>query len=132
GGGGGPPEAAAPPALTPAPVTSGSFETKAIVTDKVSYSGKKISLNLVETDIKQIFRLFHEISGLNFVLDPAVEGKVTIVIDNVPWDQAMDIILKNNGLDKQFENNVVRITRPPKVAAEAPSRNDHQEERDMH
>jgi type IV pilus assembly protein PilQ len=121
-----------PPAgMTAVPTVQGSFETKAIVTDKSSYSGKKISLNLVDTDVKQIFRLFHEISGLNFVLDPAVEGKVTIVLDNVPWDQALDIILKNNGLDKQFENNVIRIAPTAKLASEAAQRKQLKEAKDL-
>jgi type IV pilus assembly protein PilQ len=120
-----------PPGLTAAPTTAATFETKAILTDKVSYSGKKISLNLVDTDVKQIFRLFHEISGLNFVLDPAVEGKVTIVLDNVPWDQALDIILKNNGLDKQFENNVIRIAPTSKLASEAAQRKQLKEAKDL-
>jgi len=43
----------------------------------VAYRGKRISLNLVDADLKQVFRLFHEISGLNFVLDPDVTGRVT-------------------------------------------------------
>ena len=121
-----------PPSLTAAPtVQQGNFETKAIVTDKATYAGKKISLNLVDTDVKQIFRLFHEISGLNFVLDPAVEGKVTIVLDNVPWDQALDIILKNNGLDKQFENNVIRIAPTQKLASEAAQRKQLKEAKDL-
>ncbi len=117
--------------LTAAPTIQGNFETKAIVTDKATYSGKKISLNLVDTDVKQIFRLFHEISGLNFVLDPAVEGKVTIVLDTVPWDQALDIILKNNGLDKQLENNVIRIAPTQKLAAEAAQRKQLKEAKDL-
>lgn len=98
------------------------FERKTITPEEVKYTGKKISLNLVDADIKQIFRLFHEISGLNFVLDPSVGGKVTIVLDNVPWDQALDIILKNNGLDKIVENNVIRIAPTQKLAQEAASR----------
>jgi type IV pilus assembly protein PilQ len=120
-----------PAGLTAAPTAQGNFETKAIVTDKASYSGKKISLNLVDTEVKQIFRLFHEISGLNFVLDPAVDGKVTIVLDNVPWDQALDIILKNNGLDKQFENNVIRIAPTQKLASEAAQRKQLKEAKDL-
>jgi type IV pilus assembly protein PilQ len=120
-----------PASLTPAPTGPGNFETRAIVTDRATYAGKKISLNLVDTDVKQIFRLFHEISGLNFVLDPAVEGKVTIVLDNVPWDQALDIILKNNGLDKQFENNVIRIAPTQKLATEAAQRKQLKEAKDL-
>jgi type IV pilus secretin PilQ/predicted competence protein len=119
-----------PGALNPAP-TSTNFETQTIVTDRSNYNGKRISLNLVDTDVKQIFRLFHEISGLNFVLDPAVEGKVTIVLDQVPWDQALDIILKNNGLDKQMENNVVRIAPTSKLATEAAARKQLKEAKDL-
>jgi type IV pilus assembly protein PilQ len=99
-----------------------SFESRTIVTDASSYSGKRISLNLVDADLKQVFRLFHEISGLNFVLDPDVAGRVTIVLDQVPWDQALDLILKNNGLDKVLENNVLRIASTQKLASEAAAR----------
>ena len=49
---------------------------------------------------RDFFRLIHEISGLNVVVDPEREGQLTIVLDNVPWDQALDIVLKNNDLDK--------------------------------
>jgi type IV pilus assembly protein PilQ len=102
--------------------TSSSFETQKIQTSVTNYSGKRISLNLVDVDVKQVFRLFHEISGLNFVLDPDVSGTVTIVLDRVPWDQALDLILKNNGLDKEFENNVLRIAPTSKLAQEAAAR----------
>ena len=99
-----------------------SFETKKIVTETTKYTGKLVSLNLVDADIKQVFRLFHEISGLNFVLHPQVDGRVTIVLDNVPWDLALDLILKNNGLDKVLEGNVIRIAPTRQLAAEAAER----------
>jgi len=118
-------EAAAPPE------PASTFETKTIVTEETQYTGKKISLNLVDADVKQVFRLFHEISGLNFVLDPSVEGRVTIVLDQVPWDQALDIILNNNGLDKQLENNVVRIAPTQKLATEAASRRQLKEAKEL-
>ncbi|MFQ5668909.1 MAG: type IV pilus secretin PilQ [Acidobacteriota bacterium] len=98
------------------------FESRTLSEEGPSYTGRRISLELVDADIKQVFRLFHEISGLNFVLDPSVNGKVTIVLDNVPWDQSLDIILRNNGLDKVFENNVVRIATTAKLASEAQQR----------
>ena len=93
-----------------------------IVTEEVNYTGKRISLNLVDADIKQVFQLFHEISGLNFVLDPGVSGRVTIVLDNVPWDQALDLILRINGLDYVLENNVLRVAPISKLAAEKSAR----------
>ena len=99
-----------------------TFETKTIDDTTPVYTGRRISLELVDADIKQVFRLFHDISGLNFVLDPAINGKVTIVLDSVPWDQALDIILRNNGLDKIFDNNVMRISTTAKLATEAQSR----------
>ncbi|MFQ5720811.1 MAG: type IV pilus secretin PilQ, partial [Acidobacteriota bacterium] len=99
-----------------------TFESRTLSDDVPVYTGRRISLELVDADLKQIFRLFHEISGLNFVLDPSVAGKVTIVLDNVPWDLALDIILRNNGLDKVFEHNVMRIATTAKLASEAQQR----------
>ncbi|MFQ5767921.1 MAG: type IV pilus secretin PilQ, partial [Acidobacteriota bacterium] len=99
-----------------------TFESKTISDERPVYTGRRISLELVDADLKQVFRLFHEISGLNFVLDPSVGGKVTIVLDDVPWDQALDIILRNNGLDKIFDNNVIRIATTARLAGEAQER----------
>jgi len=113
------------------PVVPASFSTKRIVTDANTYTGKKVSFNLVDADIKQVFRLFHDISGLNFVLDPSVNGRVTIVLDNVPWDQALDLILKNNGLDKVLENNVIRIASTSKLAQEAAQRKQLKEAKEL-
>ncbi len=73
------------------------------------YTGERITLNLKNADLKDFFRLIHEISGLNIVLDPAVSGTVTLVLQDVPWDQALDIVLRNNRLGKQLDGNVLRI-----------------------
>ncbi len=73
------------------------------------YTGEPISVNLKDVDLKDFFRLVHEISGLNIVLDPNVHGTLTLVLDDVPWDQALDIVLENNGLDRVLEGNVLRI-----------------------
>jgi len=73
------------------------------------YTGEPISVNLKDVDLKDFFRLIHEISGLNVVLDPNVKGTLTIVLDDVPWDQALDIVLKNNSLARQLDGNVLRI-----------------------
>ena len=71
------------------------------------YTGEPISVNLKDVDLKDFFRLIHEISGLNVVLDPNVKGGLTIVLDDVPWDQALDIVLKNNELARQLDGNVL-------------------------
>src|SRR6266850_248407 len=101
---------------------SSRFSSRAISDTGPKYTGKRISLNFKDADLKDVFRLFHEITGYNIVLDPAVAGTLTIVLENVPEDQALDIILKNNGLDKVFENNVIRIASSQKLAAEASAR----------
>jgi type IV pilus assembly protein PilQ len=86
------------------------------------YTGEPISVNLKDVDLKDFFRLIHEISGLNVVLDPSVHGTLTIVLDDVPWDQALDIVLKNNGLDRQLEGNVLRIAEVDTLKKEADAR----------
>jgi type IV pilus assembly protein PilQ len=77
---------------------------------------------LKDVDLKDFFRLIHEISGLNVVLDPNVKGTLTIVLDDVPWDQALDIVLKNNDLARQLEGNVLRIATVDTMRKEAESR----------
>src|SRR2546426_1722457 len=89
------------------------------------YTGEPISVNLKDVDLKDFFRLIHEISGLNVVLDPAVKGSLTIVLDEVPWDQALDIVLQNNNLEKQLNGNVLR------VATRATLKNEAETQRDL-
>jgi type IV pilus assembly protein PilQ len=88
------------------------------------YTGEPISVNLKDVDLRDFFRLIHEISGLNVVLDPAVKGTLTIVLDEVPWDQALDIVLQNNGLDKQLNGNVLRIATHDTLKKEAETMRD--------
>jgi type IV pilus secretin PilQ/predicted competence protein len=83
------------------------------------YTGDPISVNLKDVDLKDFFRLIHEISGLNVVLDPSVRGTVTLVLDEVPWDQALDIVLRNNGLTKEIDGNVLRIATQDTLRREA-------------
>lgn len=86
------------------------------------YTGEPISVNLKDVDLKDFFRLVHEISGLNIVLDPNVKGSLTLVLDDVPWDQALDIVLQNNGLDRRLEGNVLRIATRETFTHEAEAR----------
>ena len=98
--------------------------TQATPTGNSKYTGEPISVNLKDVDLKDFFRLIHEISGLNVVLDPAVKGSLTIVLDEVPWDQALDIVLQNNGLDKQLSGNVLRIATRATLKTEAETQRD--------
>src|SRR5262249_7937271 len=69
------------------------------------YQGDLISIDIKDYDIKDFFRLISEISGLNVVLDPNVGGTVTLKLTDVPWDQALDVVLKNYQLGGQLQGN---------------------------
>ncbi|RMG01668.1 MAG: type IV pilus secretin family protein, partial [Nitrospirae bacterium] len=86
------------------------------------YSGKRISLDFQDADIVPIFRLIADVSGYNIVVDPQVKGKVTMKLVNVPWDQALDLILKSNKLDKVVEGNIIRIAPVSVLAKEQEER----------
>ncbi|MGH9687769.1 MAG: type IV pilus secretin PilQ [Candidatus Acidiferrales bacterium] len=118
--------ALASPAGFPATLdaTSAGPQTSSVA-GQTKYTGEPISVNLKDVDLRDFFRLIHEISGLNVVVDPNVKGNLTIVLDDVPWDQALDIVLKNNDLEKQLEGNVLRI------ATQATLRKEAEETRDL-
>jgi len=97
------------------------------VAGRPKYTGEPISVNLKDVDLKDFFRLIHEISGLNVVLDPNVHGTLTLVLDDVPWDQALDIVLKNNGLERELDGNVLRIATVDTLKREADSRREQVE-----
>ena len=107
-------------------MATGSTQSPGAMQSTARYTGEPISVNLKDVDLRDFFRLIHEISGLNVVLDPAVKGSLTIVLDEVPWDQALDIVLQNNGLDKQLNGNVLRIATKATLKSEAESQRDLQ------
>ena len=117
------PEKKAETPSTPAPVAPASPVPQG---QQPKYAGEPISVNLKDVDLKDFFRLIHEISGLNVVVDPNVKGTLTIVLEDVPWDQALEIVLRNNGLDKQLEGNVLRIATRDTLKKEAELRRDLQ------
>ena len=87
-------------------------------TAEAAYSGERISLELKDADLKDFFRLIGSISGLNIVLDPDVEGSLTLFLKEVPWDQALDVVLKNQGMGRHLSGNVLRIARLSTLEAE--------------
>jgi type IV pilus assembly protein PilQ len=109
------------PAVNLAAEQKAQMETKPAATGP-KYTGEPISVNLKDVDLKDFFRLIHEISGLNVVLDPQIHGTLTIVLDDVPWDQALDIVLKNNDLSRQLDGNVLRIATVETLRREAENR----------
>lgn len=75
-----------------------------------TYTGQKISLDFKDADIKNVFRLLAEVSGFNIVVTSDVNRRITLRLVEVPWDQAMDLIITTNGLEKEQIGNVVRIS----------------------
>jgi type IV pilus assembly protein PilQ len=110
------------PAVNMAAEQKKQMDQKPAAATGAKYTGEPISVNLKDVDLKDFFRLVHEISGLNVVLDPQVHGNLTIVLDDVPWDQALDIVLKNNDLSRQLEGNVLRIATIETLKHEAENR----------
>jgi type IV pilus assembly protein PilQ len=84
---------------------------------KEKYAGKMISLDFQNADIVPIFRFIGDVAGLNVVVHPNVKGRITLKLMNVPWDQALDIILQTFNLGKSIEGNVMTIA-PAGVFAE--------------
>ena len=82
------------------------------------YAGDPISMDFQNSDL----RVFAEISGLNIVIDPSVQGEVNVALTQVPWDQAFDIILRANGLDYEVDGTVVRIASIERLQEEAQAR----------
>lgn len=78
-------------------------------TGQRQYSGNPISLDFQQADLRAVLRVFSEISGLNIVIDPAVKGTVDVALRDVPWDQALDIILRANKLGYIVDGTIVRI-----------------------
>jgi type IV pilus assembly protein PilQ len=117
-------QTAAQQANTAAGTMAQSTQVSPMAAPQGKYTGEPISVNLKDVDLRDFFRLIHEISGLNVVLDPAVKGTLTIVLDEVPWDQALDIVLQNNGLDKQLNGNVLRIATRDTLKKEAETERD--------
>jgi len=79
------------------------------------YTGTRISLDFKDADIRNILRLIAEVSNLNIVAGDDVQGTVTIKLNDVPWDQALDVILLSNNLGKSLEGNIIRIAPIEKI-----------------
>ena len=124
-----PPSFAIPALPEPPPESFGfpesqaeEFVTQTIGAEETSFTGELISLDFKDGDIQDIFRLFADISGLNVVVQPGVTGRITLKLTEVPWDQAMDIILKTHRLGYIVDGNVIRIAPVAELASEEEER----------
>jgi type IV pilus assembly protein PilQ len=106
------------PQFSPGP-QAGSFAAQA---GQTKYTGTPVSFDFEDADLRYVLRVFQEISGLNIVIDPEVKGIVNLVLREVPWDQALDVILRTHKLGYNVEGTIVRIAPLGVLAAEEDER----------
>jgi type IV pilus assembly protein PilQ len=106
----------------PEPQAGATFQSRTLAESQGQFTGEPISLDLKDADIKDVFRTISQLTGLNIVIDPEVRGTVTVQLEDVPWDQALDLILKQNSLGYVLENNIMRIATSAKLQAEQADR----------
>lgn len=91
--------------------------TKSKVRTEPVYTGQKLSLNFQDIDVRSVLQLIADFTNLNLVASDSVNGRITIRLQNVPWDQALDIILRTKGLDKRRTGNVIMVAPAEEIAA---------------
>jgi len=84
---------------------------------QISFKGERLSLNFQDIEVRSVLQLIADFTGLNIVVSDDVGGNVTLRLKNVPWDQALDIIMKTKALDKRQHGNVVYIDLAKNIAA---------------
>ncbi len=98
------------------------YEARTLGAGEKQYTGEPITLNLKDADVKDTLQRFSELTQLNIVLDPDVRGTVTVSLQEIPWDQALELILKINQLGYVLEGNVMRIASSNKLLQEEQAR----------
>ena len=98
----------------PAYASSGAPQQK-------GYTGRRISLEFHDIEIRNLLRLIADVSKKNLVVSDDVSGKVTVSLRNVPWDQALDLVLKTKGLGKEEMGNIIRVAKLEDIAKEQES-----------
>jgi type IV pilus assembly protein PilQ len=87
------------------------------VEDKRVYTGERLTLNFQDIETRAVLQLLADASGQNIVVSDSVSGSVTLRLQNVPWDQALDIVLRTKGLDKRKNDNVIIVAPTEELAA---------------
>ncbi|MBM2854358.1 MAG: type pilus assembly protein PilQ [Steroidobacteraceae bacterium] len=86
--------------------------------DEKVYTGERLTLNFQDIDVRPVLQLLADTSGQNIVVSDSVKGRVTLRLQNVPWDQALDIVLRTKGLDMRRKNNVIIVAPQAELAAQ--------------
>ncbi|WP_058542656.1 type IV pilus secretin PilQ [Pseudomonas fluorescens] len=85
--------------------------------DRAAYTGEKLSLNFQDIEVRSVLQLIADFTNLNLVASDTVQGGITLRLQNVPWDQALDLVLKTKGLDKRKVGNVLLVAPADEIAA---------------
>ncbi|PIA72281.1 type IV pilus secretin PilQ [Pseudomonas sediminis] len=85
--------------------------------ERFAYTGEKLSLNFQDIDVRSVLQLIADFTDLNLVASDTVAGNITLRLQNVPWDQALDLVLKTKGLDKRQIGNVLLVAPADEIAA---------------
>lgn len=83
---------------------------------RFAYVGDKLSLNFQDIEVRSVLQIIADFTGLNLVASDTVTGNITLRLENVPWDQALDIVLKSKGLDKRQDGNVLMVAPAAEIA----------------
>jgi type IV pilus assembly protein PilQ len=108
--------------LKQTPASTSVLQPKGANEKERAYVGEPIDLKVTNADVTDVLRTFAQISGLNVIVQPGVTGTVTAELENVPWDQALEQILKINNLDYELDGNVMRIAPTSVLKNEATER----------
>jgi len=95
------------------PLSEAELEEKR---SKFSFLGEKLSLNFQDIEVRSVLQLIADFTELNLVASDTVSGSITLRLDNVPWDQALDLVLKTKGLDKRQVGNVLMVAPAAEIA----------------
>ncbi len=97
------------------PLTQDDVEKRK--SERFAYTGEKLSLNFQDIDVRSVLQLIADFTDLNLVASDTVKGNITLRLQNVPWDQALDLVLKTKGLDKRKVGNVLLVAPADEIAA---------------
>lgn len=108
------------PARTAAPASRQGGRT--LGESQRTYTGARITIDLANTDIRELLRILADTGKLNLVIDPDVQGTLGVRFTDTPWDQVLDVVLKNAGLGKEIQNGVLRVAKMDKLQKEEEER----------
>lgn len=97
------------------PVSQEEIEKRNV--ERFAYTGEKLSLNFQDIDVRSVLQLIADFTDLNLVASDSVQGNITLRLQSVPWDQALDLVLKTKSLDKRMIGNVLLIAPADEIAA---------------